>query len=97
MKRGPLAVLAAFAAMLLAGPLLLLEGKVWPVTSCAAVVDAWLRIEVLGRLYHDLKNLMTELFRCDAQWWAKETLFVVWVLLIWAVIATVCAMWRRHG
>jgi hypothetical protein len=90
----PLALLGAFLAMLPAGPLLLLEGRVWPDTSCAAVSEAWLRIfEIVGRLYHDLKNLMTELFRCDAQWWAKETLFVVWVLLIATVIATVCA-WR---
>lgn len=74
-------LLAAFAAMLPAGPLLIINGEFWPDTSCPAIADAWLRIEALGRLYHDLKNLMTELFRCDAQWWAKETLFLVWVLL----------------
>jgi hypothetical protein len=93
--RKPVAFLAALLVMLPAGPLLLLE-RLLPDTSCAAVSDAWLRIfEIAGRLYHDLKNLMTELFRCDAQWWAKETLFVVWVLLIWAVVATVIALRGR--
>lgn len=94
MKRGPLTFAAAVLAMLPAGPLLFLEGKVAPKT-CPAVTDAWARIEELGRLYHDLKNLMTELFRCDPQWWAKVSGFVIWVLLIWAVAATVAALIRK--
>lgn len=86
------AFIAACVCMIPAAPILFVEGKLFPDTSCPAVIDAWARIDALGRLYHDLKNVMTELFRCDAQWWAKVSGFTIWVLLIWAIVATVYAL-----
>lgn len=91
-----LTILAALLASAVALPSLLLEGRVTPDTSCPAVADAWRRIEDSGRLYHDLKNLSTELVRCDSQWWAKAFACVVLALVIWAVIATVIALRGRQ-
>jgi hypothetical protein len=97
MKRGTAIFLAAVAAELVLA-LWLLEGKTWPDVACPAVVDAWQRIDAPGRLYHDLKNLGTELFRCDSQWWFKFSGFM-WVseaVVIIALVAWVISLkWRR--
>lgn len=59
-----------------------------PDQSCPAVIDAWTRLTLYS--YHNLKNLWTELFRCDAQWWSKftgfamvtETLIILCLLIV---------------
>lgn len=76
MSRGPSVWLLVAMTGLIAWPALLADGETWPATACVAVVDAWERIALAGRLFHDLKNLLTELFRCDPQWWAKLASFV---------------------
>jgi hypothetical protein len=95
MKRGPVIFLVAASAEFLffAYPFLALEGRWLPDLTCLAVTDAFERIETAGRWYHDHKNLLTEAFRCDAQWWSKFTIFAIGTLLItnaatfvWAIV-----------
>jgi hypothetical protein len=88
-----LTILTALVASGLALPALLVQGRVTPDTSCPVVTDAWQRLAEEGRLYHDLKNLSTEMVRCDSQWFIKATMFVVLALIIYAVWMTVIA-WR---
>lgn len=60
-----------------------------PKMECAAVGDAWIRIATEGRLYHDLKNLISELIRCDSEWWGKFLMFVILMLVLYIVIAAI--------
>lgn len=39
------------------------------------------RLETEGSAYHRLKNITTECFRADAQWWSKASCFTVLILL----------------
>lgn len=44
------------------------------------------RLETEGSLYHRLKNVTTECFRADAQWWSKVSAFAVVTLGILAIL-----------
>lgn len=102
-KAGTVIILLTAITGIISWPLLLLEGKTWPETSCLAMLDAWERIYYalahdIWRLFHDLKNLGTEAFRCDAQWWFKFTSFT-WVggsLLVVALVAYVIVLLIRN-
>lgn len=90
MKNKSIILIAAIIVELFAFPFLLIEGKFWPNQSCIMIIDAWERIGLAGQLYHDLKNLMTELYRCDPQWWSKFSLSLI-VILIFSNL--ICAAW----
>lgn len=100
MKRGfTVFLLAALAETILQAYVVLgLQGQWLPDFGCAAVVDAFDRIEAAGRWYHDHKNLLTEAFRCDAQWWSKFTVQAIGTLVIsnLATVAWVISLkWGR--
>lgn len=78
-------IVMAFAAGIIAWPWLMLteEEKRSPDMSCPAVGEAWARVSDWSRWYHDLKNLLTEMFRCDAQWWSK---FSAWLICAEALL-----------
>lgn len=44
------------------------------------------RLDTEGSLYHWLKNLSTECYRADPQWWSKASAFAVLVLTILAIL-----------
>lgn len=93
MRSGPVIAISTALAGVIAWPALMFQGETSPDRSCLAVADAWARIAALGRWFHDIKNLGTELFRCDPQWWFKFSSFVgtveslmIVALAIWAII-----------
>lgn len=98
MKSGPVIAISTGTAGLIAYPALMLQGEAWPVTSCFAVADAWERIAALGRWFHDIKNLGSELYRCDPQWWFKFSSFVgsVEALIILALVIYVVILKVRR-
>lgn len=96
MKRGLAIFLTAAAAetVLQAYVVLGLKGQWLPDLTCAAVLDAFERVEAVGRWYHDHKNWLTEAFRCDAQWWSKFTIQAIGTLVITNVATFVWGLRR---
>lgn len=60
----------------------------WRPNAVKVPADTWPRIAEPGRWFHDMKNLTTELFRADAQWWSKASAFAAllgiagWILFL---------------
>lgn len=96
MKRSLSTFFVAALTGIISWPLLIVNDRPLD-TSCPAVEDAWIRIEEAGRLFHDLKNLLTELFRCDPLWWAKFASFTWALSLILIVVLLVMLAMRGAG
>ena len=97
MKRWPIALAAACGFPAWIWLQISEPDKRLPDQTCAAVVDAWARLAELFS-FHNLKNLWTELFRCDAQWWSKFTGFT-WVssaMIILALLIVIAALVRSR-
>lgn len=84
-----LVLILAFIISGLSFPLMLAFERWRPNTGAGAVVDAWQRLAAgggPGKVVHDLKNLTTELFRADAQYFSKAACFAVLILSVLACL-----------